>query len=539
MSKRKRVKNRQVTAFSRKHADRSFVDLNYDDNTRDPNNDQPLNNPRNHTSGHELKRYQMFANGNYVAQQKGDVYGANLGHKNPMNLTQSGQYQNVQELPPDLDQSVLNVLYHQPLLPGYSDLNKFKIQKIEDNEHIDKKLKTGEIEPQVNSKDEVNTMLEKVGLQDGYSDEEDDEDEDEDGEDEDEEDDEDCDNRAHTSGPLDKDRGQRPAFPIPKLAELLQQNQIASETTSNDSSNEMDCSYQVLEYLARVKHEVKQRPSFVAIPKHEKETLQKVMSVAQTTFDDAGGRKLKSYQDVRNDDGDPEQNKITGDNAIRNPSLQLSVDAAEKPNVKTSKEDNKKQSTSATRFRQLFETESINLDKQWYTSFITSFKATKHKLSIAIKMKQSAVSNNNNNNSSKNTFTEWKKYLVPTSTTLPTPSLLSSLTIKTLYDLLSYVDRCLLSQRTVSEPFSKWVYALLARCPEVVEAHHVALLREIAKKCIRISRRSKAKSQAKENGKESVTEQEKGLRPEMCMFIETTVAIVAGCYGQSDLVCLK
>lgn len=228
------------------------------------------------------------------------------------------------------------MLYHQPLLPGYSDLNKFKIQKIEDNEHIDKKLKTGEIEPQVNSKDEVNTMLEKVGLQDGYSDEEDDEDEDEDGEDEDEEDDEDCDNRAHTSGPLDKDRGQRPAFPIPKLAELLQQNQIASETTSNDSSNEMDCSYQVLEYLARVKHEVKQRPSFVAIPKHEKRHY-KGDERCPNNFRRCWRRKLKSYQDVRNDDGDPEQNKITGDNAIRNPSLQLSVDAAENQTSKRPK----------------------------------------------------------------------------------------------------------------------------------------------------------------------------------------------------------
>lgn len=684
--------------FERHGVDRSFVELNYDDsssntnnnrnthnsnnsnNNKSNNNNTPTldysntnafgngggNNDRSTPTGHGLDRYQTFAKRN--SRQNAGPKQDNLYHQHNPNsqhyqqrgqkYVQHGQHGQQANMP-DLDQKVLNVLYHQPLLPGYSDLNKFKIPIKRDGDevgetdgkekvveggsdsHVRKKAK---VEQNVNDKNEVNTILEQVGLRDDYSDEGSGEDNDGDEEydydndnnqsdDEDEDEDEYYDNtKSHTSGPLDKETGQRPAFPIPKLSDLLRRKQSMSanneeKVNNNDSSNSnqannanktkdkqdgMEISYEVLEYLARVKHEASQRPSFVAIPRAKSttetcnayagkgvdKTLEQVLNVAAASNAFAaqnGGRTLKAYeqvsarepgfetaanatvnkeniQQIESKNEDLTENIKVDQSKDTEMSLVKDSEVSQSKSSKATSNNKPKIDTFATKFQHLFITETITLNRNWYNSFLNSFRLTKQKLDVAVRLKQNKTNlhNNYSNPNLHNTpnppaisqisqvshpniqkplkFSECKKYLAPTSTTLPTPLLLASLDTKTVYDLLAHVDRCLQSQRSVSTPFAKWVYALLARCPEVLEANKVVILREIAKKCVRMKKRGEREREKRElekqeekdiegtDGKEKENNQEDGMSVEMKMFVESTVAIVAGFFGQTDLV---
>lgn len=153
---------------------------------------------------------------------------------------------------------MLNTLFHQPLLPEYSSLTQFTIplssngasQTVNDTtgtepedmdgEPASKRAKT---EPASVDKEAINSLLKETGFDDNYSDE--DEGSEEDSDEGNEDDYYDTSGNAHTSGPLDKETGQRPAFPIPKLSSsrLLESS---NGTSKHHSQDDMGCSVDVL-----------------------------------------------------------------------------------------------------------------------------------------------------------------------------------------------------------------------------------------------------------------------------------------------------
>lgn len=361
-------------------------------------------------------------------------------------------------------------------------------------------------------------------------------------------------NGKHTAGPLDVDSGQRAAFPIPKLSKYAK--------FSGPPKN-------VLEYLARVQQEATNRPSVV--------TTNRNHPVKPLEF---GGRTLRSY--------DSSNNKInqilssTSESSENSSNTILSPAPAHDGNIdpnKLKKNANEvKFSINRSRYFAIAsqgEKEFLELQKDWHTKFLESFIQTRKMLSkrvLDLKNKpvppfptlcapniKTAIlgqtgdgsnNTNNNNNNSTNTsvssssssnpvatnFNEWKKFLTVESKISPSPSLLYYLDITFNFRLIDYACKCL--SKNISGQLSKWIYALLLKLPDTLEADDIALLRDLAKKCINIKNKSKSKGKGKSATMVNSIKSsgEVVLDPTTSMCIDTTVSIISGYYGQLDLI---
>lgn len=332
-------------------------------------------------------------------------------------------------------------------------------------------------------------------IQDHYSDDDDDDDDEE----EEEEDDAYGGGPApsYTAGPLDLETGQRAAFPLPTLdASLLRSMRAGAAPVS------------ALEYLARVRHEAAARPTFMhtlrgAAPEPWAPRAQPDPpgSVGKA----AAKQSLRPYALPAQVAAPPPQNPCV---VVPDPALRLSTPTGV-------------QHPAHTLAASYAAADTLQLERAWYDAFLSSFLASRRRLAETLAALPEP-------DSAPQGFGEWKKLLVHTSTTAPTAALLRGLDVPTARELLAYVRRCACSR--VPRPMARWTFALLLWFPDTVDARDAALLRDLAKKCLHV------RNKMQEKREEAVRVSRVVVESRLCL--DATVAVVAGLYGQKDLVSL-
>jgi Survival motor neuron (SMN) interacting protein 1 (SIP1) len=150
------------------------------------------------------------------------------------------------------------------------------------------------------------------------------------------------------------------------------------------------------------------------------------------------------------------------------------------------------------------------IDSNWHFLFIEKFEHVKEcALSVSAEgMQTPAVV-------IPDTMAKWRLFMLDDAHP-PTLSLVKSFSVGTIVTLLGYQTKWISTR--LSERFTQWIYSLLVCLPSVLEGKDIAILREMAKKSIKIRIRP-----------------DKPLDTNTCYALDMIISIVAGYYRQHDL----
>lgn len=235
---------------------------------------------------------------------------------------------------------------------------------------------------------------------------------------------------------------------------------VATEDDDDDMENPP---LNAMDYLRRVTKEANTRPSLVYVQRPQKPRVVQF-----------GGRTLKSYAD-------------SGPETTVPPIVQQPA----KP---------------------IIETTSLTVDASWYRSFLTTYSHAKLALS---KLPKTSFPHKYSGDMPQ-TASKWREFFLNAENT-PTVSLVKSFDHELLFKLIRYGQKWM--SASMSPLLSRWIYALLVRLPETLMGEEIAILRELAKKCILI----------RKNPSQSLT-------PTTQCCLDMTVCVVAGFYSQKDLI---
>lgn len=261
--------------------------------------------------------------------------------------------------------------------------------------------------------------------------------------------------KAQTAGPINLDTGQRSAFPVLSFG--------GNGNMDNPPLNAMD-------YLSRVTKEASARPSIVHVNRPVQSLPPRVVHF--------GGRTLKSYSD------DP--------TPVVGPSPSTADKTQSAPQLST----------------------ALTVDLTWHTVFLGSFTAAKAALNSA--PKHSLPARYAGADAFPQAFSKWRQFFLDPANP-PVVSLVLSFPHPLLIKLLGYCQKWV--SGNMSPLLARWIYALLARLPDTLTGDEVAVLRELAKKCILV----------RNNPLQPLSET-------TTFCLDTTVSIVAGVYSQKDLI---
>lgn len=260
---------------------------------------------------------------------------------------------------------------------------------------------------------------------------------------------------AQTSGPINVDTGQRSAFPI-----------LASGSNPNMDNPPLNA----MDYLSRVNKEASARPSIVHVNRPAQTLPPRVVQF--------GGRTLKSYSD--------NPAPVT----VPSPSSAHQPQSAPQPPT------------------------ALTVDLTWHTAFLGSFAAAKAALNSA--PNRPLPDRYAGPEALPQTLSKWRQFFLDPAN-LPIVSLVSSFPHPLLIKLLGYCQKWV--SGNMSPLLARWIYALLVRLPDTLTGDEVAVLRDLAKKCILV----------RNNPLQPLSETTK-------FCLDTTVSIVAGVYSQKDLI---
>lgn len=270
---------------------------------------------------------------------------------------------------------------------------------------------------------------------------------------------------SHTSGPLDVGTGQRSAFPV--------QPNLGSINLDNPPLNASD-------YLRRVSKEANDRPSIVHVKRPQLQSQPQPPRIVQF-----GGRTLKSYSD------DP---------------IPASIALSQTPTV-----------TATTPAAPTTPATSLTINLDWHKSFQATFSATKSPFnSISNHHHLPLPARYADPNSLPQAFSKWRQFFLDPQNP-PIISLLASFPHALLIKLIGYCHKWV--SGNMSPLLARWIFALLARLPDTLTGDEIAVLRDLAKKCVLV----------RNNPLQS-------LAQTTTICLDMTVSVVAGYYGQKDLI---
>ena len=290
--------------------------------------------------------------------------------------------------------------------------------------------------------------------------------------------------KSHTSGPIDFDTGQRSAFPIP-----------VSAPTSNLDGPPLN----VMDYLSRVNKEASARPCIVHISRpqlqQQNQQLQQPQLQILHNVVQFGGRTLRSYSD----------------------DLPLPIPTSRPPEVLVIDIPASSSVTIPTT-----RSESLIIDLTWHNSFLDTFRkarSTLAKTNTNANMNIALPDRYTDPNALPQSFSKWRQFFLDPENP-PIVSLVTSFPHALLLKLLTYCQKWV--SGNMSPLLGRWIYALLVTLPDTLTGDEIAVLRDLAKKCIAVRNSNRAAQP---------------LLPQSTVFcLDMTVSIVAGFYAQKDLI---
>lgn len=155
------------------------------------------------------------------------------------------------------------------------------------------------------------------------------------------------------------------------------------------------------------------------------------------------------------------------------------------------------------------------IDEDWHVAFIENFCHIKE---YALSMKVNGKCEDPGM-IIPDTMAGWRVFMLDDSHS-PSLKLVRSLSLGTTITLLGYYAKWLCPK--ISDSLTQWIYSLLVCLPVVLEGRDVAVLREIAKKSIKLR-----------------TNPSKLVDTVTCYILDVIISVVAGYYRQSDLAIIQ
>lgn len=157
---------------------------------------------------------------------------------------------------------------------------------------------------------------------------------------------------------------------------------------------------------------------------------------------------------------------------------------------------------------------TFTADMTWYRSFLITFK---HAKSTLLSLPHTPLPKRYSDPEViPQTASKWREFFLNPENP-PTVSLVNSFDHALLMKLIAYLHKWV--SASMSPLLSRWIYALLVRLPETLTGDEIAILRELAKKCILV----------RNNPSQPLTQ------VTICC-LDMTISIVAGVYSQKDLI---